>query len=456
MNGDTIARRLARYVMGLQFEDLPAPVVAKAKECVLDQLGVQLRGSTLPWVQPVYRFVKTLGGRPESTITYYGDRTVAPYAAYANSTFSYSCELQHHGAPGGAHVGVITIPTALALSEVVGASGRDLITAIVGGYQVQCQLGSMLFDPIMARHFHPQSVLGVFGAAAVAGKLLGLDEEQFMHAFAIAGSHASGIVEYDQVGGEVKRTHGAIAARNGIQAALLAREGLTGPPTVFEGKRGIFNSFAGGVAHPEEVIKGIDDGFLILQTRFRIYPTVGSLHTALDILIRLMAEHKFSYREIKEIRVGFNPDNVVHGGSIYRPQDIIGAQFSLAYSFAVRLVKGSNDLELYMDSKLWRDPEILGIADKVKPYGIPGATGVRARAARVEIALADGRTLAGSQEHSKGEPDNPLSQAELEEKFFRLATAVLPREQVEQVRDSVLRLETLGQVSELIGLLVRR
>ena len=111
MPGGTVASRLARWVTGLKYESLSPEVIFQAKRCMLDTLGVQIRGSTLPWIQPVYRYIRSLGGREEATVTYHGDRLSAPYAAYANSTFSYSCELQHHGSFGSAHTGVIVVPT---------------------------------------------------------------------------------------------------------------------------------------------------------------------------------------------------------------------------------------------------------------------------------------------------------------------------------------------------------
>ena len=176
MSEPTVAEKYARWVVGLRYEALSPEAIFHAKRCMLDTLGTQIRGSTLPWIQPVYRYVRTLGGG-ESTVSYHGDRLSAPYAAYANSTFSYSCELQHHGSFGSAHPGVIVIPVVQALGEQLCSSGRDLIVAMTAGYEIQGRLGQALFAPLFKRHFHPQGVLGVFAATAAAGKLLGLDRK---------------------------------------------------------------------------------------------------------------------------------------------------------------------------------------------------------------------------------------------------------------------------------------
>ena len=126
MTQETAAQRLARWVVGLRYEYLTPDAIYHAKRCMLDTLGVQLRGATLPWVQPAYLYARTIGGNGATTISYHGERVHAPYAAYANSVFSYSCELQHHGAAGSAHVGVIVVPVVQALGEQLGASGKDV------------------------------------------------------------------------------------------------------------------------------------------------------------------------------------------------------------------------------------------------------------------------------------------------------------------------------------------
>lgn len=453
MAGETVATRLARWVFNLRYEDLTSEVISHAKRCMLDTLGVQIRGATLPWVQPVYQYVRSIGGNREATITYHGDRLIAPYAAYANSAFSYSCELQHHGSFRSAHTGVIVIPTIQAIGEKLGSTGQDLITAMVAGYEVQGRLGLVLFEPAFRRHFHPQGLLGVFSSAAAAGKLLGLNEEQQTHAFAIAGSHASSILEYDQAGGEVKRAHGAIALRNGIQSAFLAKEGFTGPLSVFEGRHGIFASFAGGEADPEQVFSGIGQPFCITQCKFRIYPTIGSCHATLDILNTLLTRSSFDYRAVESIRVGMPWYSVSHVGTITRPHDVISAQASLGYSIGVRLIKGSNDLEMYINPELWRDPEVLSVADKIQTYPIKMES--KPNMTRVEIRFKDGKLLQGEQEDALGSPDMPFPEGVLEDKFRRLAGAVLPRERVDRVMETVAHLEKLPSLSRLVPSLLK-
>ncbi|MBI2861694.1 MAG: MmgE/PrpD family protein, partial [Chloroflexi bacterium] len=417
MGSEAVAQVYARYVAGLRYEDLPAEVVAKAKECILDQLGVEVRGASLPWVQPAYQMAQDMGGKKESTIVYYGDRISAPYAAYVNATFGQSCELDDVVVPAAVHGGVATVPAALAVGEKVGATGKDFIVSVVAGYEIVGRVAEATFGGLQARGFHAQTVSGVFGATAAAGKLLGLNEEQMAHAFGIAGSHAGGTVEYDQSGGEVKRVHAGIAVRGGVQAALLAQRGLTGPATIFEGKRGILHTFADSDA-VGLLTDGLGEQFKIFETLVKIYPTVGVHIGPLEVLSGMLKANPIDHRQVRSVRVGVVEHGVLHGGgAIYHPHDVISAQFSLPFSIALRLVKGNNSLTSYMDPKLWVDGDILRVADAVTVYGLPEAKGLKQRASKVEITLADGRKQEGYEEFPKGSPQNPLSRGELEAKF---------------------------------------
>ena len=452
MPGTTMAERLARWVVGLRYEDLSADAVFHAKRCMLDTLGTQIRGATLPWIQPVYRYIKTLGG-DGATVTYHGDRLSVPYAAYVNSTFCYSCELQHHGSYGSAHTGVTVIPTVQALAEQLGSSGRDVITAMAAGYEVQGRLGAPLFVPLFKRFFHPQGVLGVFSAAAAAGHLLKLSAEQQAHAFAIAGSSASTVLEYDQAGGEVKRIHGAIAARSGIQAACLAKEGLTGPLSIFEGHHGIFAAFGGCAVNPDEVLADLGKPYCIELTRYRIYSTVAACHPTLDVVNDLVAAHRIDYRDVESIEVGMPEMSAHHVTSIKRPHDTMSAQACLPYSIGVLLVKGDNSLERYIDAELRSNPEVLAIADKVRvsPLSDPRSP----RFTRVQIKLKGGRVVVDETTDYRGTESKPFTDEVMENKFRTLAGVLLPKERLDKIVSAVAHLDELSSMSQLVPLLVK-
>ncbi|OGA48752.1 MAG: hypothetical protein A3G24_28660 [Betaproteobacteria bacterium RIFCSPLOWO2_12_FULL_62_13] len=268
------------------------------------------------------------------------------------------------------------------------------------------------------------------------------------------GSHASSILEYDHAGGEVKRIHGVIALRSGIQSAFLAKEGFTGPLTVFEGRRGIFASFGGAEVNSELLFSDIGQPYCITRCWFRIYPTVGSCHATLDIVNDLLMEHSFDYRDVERIRVGMPEFSVMHVTTVTRPHDVISAQASLGFSLGVRLVKGSNDLEMYIDPELWRDPEVLSVADKLQAY--PLAVDSHPHLTRVEIRLKGGRVIEGEQDGARGSETLPFSQEVIEAKFRRLAGMLLPGDRVEQVLRTIARMEEMSSMLQLVPSLQKK
>lgn len=189
------------------------------------------------------------------------------------------------------------------------------------------------------------------------------------------------------------------------------------------------------------------------QCRFRIYPTIGSCHNALDIVGDLLKAHRFHAEDVEKIRVGMRELSVMHVTSISRPHDVISAQASLGYSLGVLLVKGNNDLDHYIDERLWRDPPLLGVVDRLEAYTLNDAS--RPRMTRVEIRLKGGRVPEGEQEDARGSETLPFSQEVIEEKFLRLAGVQIPAEQARRLLERVSGLERLSSMAEIVPLLAR-
>lgn len=453
------AAELAEYIACLNYADLPGETVRSAKEAILDHLGVMLIGSTLPWSRSVCEVALELQSRPQSTIVAHRSKVCAPDAAMVNATYAQSCELDDVGFGGGGHAGAITVPTALAICEAERLSGKSLILALVLGYQVMHQIGRVISGPVLNIGFHNQSVLGPFGAAAVAAKLLASNRDRIVHALAIAGSHASGTMEYDQRGGEVKRYHSGMAARAGIMSALLAGHGLTGPETIFEGKRGILPLF-GRVNDARQLTTGLERrGWYAIQGRsVKVYPVVGMLHTAIQAMERLIHEYGFSPDEVAAVDVWVTPVTLTHGGAVLQPTDTVGAQFSMAFSLALLIATGRNDLRAYMDPTLWSDVRIRELSARVNAhadhkYG-PDLTSTTFNGARVAVTLRNGARLEAEELHRKGSPQNPISHEDLVQKFRSLAASVLDGERIDQVVAAVECLTELDSVADLTSLLV--
>lgn len=448
----TIARRIAEWVGGLKFEALPPEVVERAKLLILDQLGVQLLGASLPNVQPVLRLAESQPGAPEATLTYSGTRTSVSQAAWVNGTLGHSCEYDDAHALGW-HTASAVVPATLALAERDGRSGRDVITAVVAGTQVMALLGAAM-PTMVTTGWHGSKVLGVFGAAAAAGVVLGLSPGQLTQAFGIAASDGGGTMEYDQSGGEVKRLHAGSASRSGLEAAELAKLGFTGPPTIFEGHRGIFRLFGGGGS--VAAMDAVWDRWHILDTIFRFYPSVGTVHAPLDAIRHLRETHDLKAADIERIRVGLVDFAVGHGAGITRPVDAISAQFSLAFGTGLQFVTGHNAAADYLDPARWSDPEILAIGDLVEPYAMPIPDGDPVFSAKVEIVLHDGSTLEHYQAGFRGHPSHPVTAAQVETKFREVTAGLVTTEPADALVNAVEDLESYDTVRSVTALLGSR
>lgn len=447
----TVSERLASWVVSLTSDQLPDDVTAMTKRLVLDQLGLQLRGSTLPNVQPVRAVATALAGTAEATVAGSATRLSAPQAAWVNGTLGHSAEYDDAHMSAW-HTSSAVVPAALAVAEREGRDGAELITAVVAGVQVMGVLGSVAGGGMLARGWHGSKVLGVFGAAAAAGRLLGLDAAQLANAFGIAASDAGGTMEYDRSGGEVKRLHAGSAARTGVEAVLLARAGLTGPATILEGHRGIFAMFGeaqdGAVPAPEEW-----DRWQVLGTMFRFYPAIAATHPPLDALRRLREQEPFGADDVVAITVGLPAWAVGHGAAIVRPADAISAQFSLGFGLGLQLVTGANRPQDYFDPRRWQDPEIVRIAEAVVPEAMEIPDGDPDLSARVEVDLRDGRRLAAYQPGFHGHPVWPASGQDIEAKFRANLDGVTSKERAQAIIDGVTALEHAPSVRDLAVLL---
>lgn len=443
-----MAARIAQWIVDLDPGDVPDRATEVARLLVLDQIGLQVRGTALPSATPQRLLVSAMQARAESTVVG-GPRTSAPYAAFVNGTLACSCEYDdmHMFA---SHIGSYVVPTALAFGELLDASGREVLTAIVVGAQTMALLGGTTSLRMVHKGWHGAKVAGTFGAAAAAGRLLGLSTPALTHAFGIAGSDASGTMEYEHGGGDVKRMHAGSAGRNGAQAALLARHGLTGPATILDGERGFLRMFADT---DEQVPDSAWGHFHIVDTMFRMYPAIGSAAPALDAARRLRDGHDFDWRDIKMIRLGLPAFAVSHGASVTRPTDGVSAQFSTAFSLGMFLTRGTNRVTDYLDPQAWIDQDILSVVDRVAPYAAEFPDGWPALSCHLEVELQDGRLLSHAQRGFRGHPDNEFtSDADFTTKFHDNVDGILRRDVAEQVIDAVQVLERSKDVCTLMAL----
>ena len=327
--------RLAEYAAALRYEDLPAPVVRQAKECITDTVAAGICGSALPWSRIVIDYAERTGPGGRSHILGRGSAVQAPAAALANGALAHAFELDSLTRPGaGAHPGATVLPPALAIAQEKGADGRALIAAFVAGNEVMIRIGRATGHTNEARGFHAPGTTGPFGAAVAAGHLLGLDAGAMTNALGIAGSLCGGLLEFARGdGGMVKRLHLGRASEAGVLAASLAAGGFTGPRTVIEGQFGFLRVFC--TAWDEaELTRGLGEEFVVSSTVLKRYPCHATAHAAVKAVRELQAEHGFAGATVEAITVT-GTERMVERHNILEPADLMLAQYSIPFSVAL-------------------------------------------------------------------------------------------------------------------------
>ena len=443
---------VARYAAGVQFDALPASVVDCAKRLILDQLACQIGVSQKAWLRPAVSYVDSVGGKPESTIISSPNRSSAENAAFVNGSFGHGFEIDDAYPPGLLHPGAVIVPAALAVAERDGCSGRDLLRAIVLGYDVMGRVGKSLSPTQLTRGFHPTSAAGPIGAAVAVGSLMGLTCEQMTHAIAISASSCGGLTECYKSGGEIKRYHAGIAASAGVRAAGLARLGLTGPSTILEGPLGIramTDTFT-----PEALTEGLGEWFLVERVWIKKYCCNGMLHAPLDALEAIVARRRVVRKQIKGIVVGSNRQAPHEVGSSQAPKDIFRLQFSMGYTLAMRIVFGDVGLQRFSEATL-RHAELAALARRVTVGVDPVVDGYYPSkiGGRVTIHFADGTSDDETIEDCRGTPNNPMSPEEMRVKVHAVAGLAMEVSNVDRLIELVDQLDSLPDVQPLSALL---
>ncbi len=460
----TAAHRLAEAALGTRFEDIPAAVVAKAKLCTLDQLGVVLAAWPEESTQILWAHLREMGlGEPQAIVVGSGARASVSHATLLNAMMGHSLELEDHHSHSRSlnHPGVCSIPPALAVGEGRCASGREVLRAIVLGYEVGSRLSRAIPYPgffNFERGFHETSVLGPFAAATVTAVLDGLSPERLAHAYGLGGSLAAGSTEFKVSGAWSKRLQVGAAAERGVLAARLAGRGFTGPTTVLEGKHGFFNAYAlKGNYDLGPLLDGWGTDWELPHIQFKPFGCAGVLHSAVTAASLAHERHRPAPEAIAGVTVHTSRKLIEEYAEPLarrrRPRHSVEAQFSLPYSVAVMLVTGRALVDEFT-ARCYEDPRILGVAARV---GVAVDAEIdrewpKKDPTRLTLRLAGGRTVEVRTEQAKGEAAMPVTEAEVLEKFRRLVTATLGHDAAERAIDLVGRLDALPDVTDLMTL----
>jgi 2-methylcitrate dehydratase PrpD len=452
----TAAERLAAFTSQLTVDQVPREVIEAAELHVLDTLGCGLAAHALDIAPAAREAMLEPGVSGPSTVIGAPSGLPAADAALANGALCHALDFDDTHTGSIAHVSVAVVPAALAEAEAHGASGADLLAAIVAGNEVVTRLGMAAGAAFHARGFHPTAVCGVFGAAAAAARIRGLDAARTTQALGIAGSLAAGILEFLSDGSSTKRLHAGFAAHAGVNAARLAAHGATGPATVFEGRFGLYNAYLGAVPEGLETqLSDLGERWETPRIAYKPYPACHYIHAALDATVQATAEQPVSVDEIEEIvaltteagvSIVLEPLEYKH-----RPRSEYDAKFSLPYSLAAQLVRGNVDVSTYVGDAI-REERVLEVARKVRYEVKDYATFPEALPGGVRITTTDGRVIEADLEWQRGGPENPMSAADVTDKYRTNAELALSAGDVDQLQQIVLSLDDAPDLGPLDAL----
>lgn len=447
-------RALAAFTAGLKYEHLAPATRLMARQCILDWLACCIRGSAEPPGAVIRRVVAAQGGGGEATV--FGAapfRTTALQAALANGAFSHALDMDDLHNASIIHLGTVVVPAALAVAEQTGASGSALITAVVAGYEVGARVGEAV-NPESYFYWHTTGTAGTFGAAAAAASLLGLGVEQTAHCLGSAGTQAAGLWEFLREGAMSKTLHAGKAAMNGVLAAVLAREGFTGATAILEGEKGFCRAVS-PAPRLEKLTAGLGgNAYKIDENSFKPYAACKHCHPAINAAQIMLGAPGFDTRRIRSIAVRTNSvaENLVNNPA---PQNVYGSKFSLQYCVAAAFRYGRVGVEEFAPDRAG-DGELRRLMGCVAVEVDPELDEQYRRnpekwSTLVIVTLDDGERYQQHVGYPKGDPQNPVSYAETEDKFRALAGGVYSPATVEALLKTVAGLEDAANVRSLFS-----
>jgi 2-methylcitrate dehydratase PrpD len=450
----TAAERFAAFALELDLDAVPDEVVDAAKLHALDVLGCGLAAHGLGIAGEGRTAMAELGGEPDATVIGLDRGLPAANAAFANAMLCHGLDFDDTHSDSVSHVSTVVVPAAAALAEARGATGRELLTAVIAGNEIVTRIGMAAPGAFHARGFHPTAICGIFGATAAAARLSGLSVADTASALGIAGSMASGLFAYLDDATATKPIHPAWAAHGALVAARLAALGAEGPPGVLEGRFGLYHAFVDTRIDLEPQLADLGERWETPRIAFKAFPACHYIHGSLGATASLGDE--VDPDEVEDIIVTVPEAGVSlvlePAETKVAPRTDYEGKFSLQYSTAAMLVHGSVGLTTYTPEAL-ADERVLGLARKVRYETKAYASYPGAFPGGVRIALRDGRTLEADLPYQLGAPENPMSAEQVRAKFRE--NAALAGGSFEALEEAVLELHHRDDLHAVLSTLGR-
>ncbi len=442
---------LAKFASELKYSDIPESVLSRCEDLLLDTMASILAGSTARAVKSVAKYAELMGPATGSSEDYVNRRLTSPlFAAMVNAASAHVVEQDdvHNGSVF--HPAAVIFPPAIAVAQAIGASGEELITASVAGYEAGIRIGEFL-GRSHYKIFHTTGTAGTVAAAVAVGRLLKLNPEQMLNAIGSGGTQAAGLWEFLRDAADSKQLHTAHAAASGLTAAYLAQDGFTGARRILEGLQGMAAGMSTD-ADPAKLVDRLGSRWALAETSFKYHASCRHTHPAADALQYVMREHGLKASDIASVVTHVHQGAIDVLGPVVDPQTVHQSKFSMGTVLALIALRNSADLAGFdaalnnAEVAIFRDRVTMALDEEVDTAYPQRWIG------KVTVTTNDGRVLSGRVDEPKGDPGNTLSRAEIEEKSLRLGTylgAATPA-QVQTLIKNIWNIRKQAKVGQLL------
>ncbi len=431
-----ISQQLARFAANLRYEDIPAPVIGRAKLHILDSLGVALASSTEDFAPRVFASIASLSGPGAYPVIGFADKLPIRDAVLVNGAMVHGIDFDDTHAAGVLHASSSALPMALAAVQSTGGNGRDLLLAYLIAVETGSRIAIAAKSGFHLNGFHPTGMVAPFGAVLGIGRLWGLTEAQMAHAQGAVLSMASGSFEFLEDGAWNKRLHPGWAVGAALTACSVAKGGFIGATKTYEGRHGLYNAYLGRkeTGDLSACTAGLGESWEMLNVSLKPYPVCHYNHAFLDAALALRKAHGIRVEDIESIVAAIGKDQIgivcEPEANKRRPQNPYDARFSLHFALAAALVRGRFTMA-EIDTAVMADRRVQELSDRTRYVIDPDSTFPRHYGGKLEIHLKDGRVLRHAEPINRGSRENPLSSDDIIAKFHTTASRALSRERVE-------------------------
>ncbi|HDP36335.1 MAG TPA: MmgE/PrpD family protein [Candidatus Atribacteria bacterium] len=453
---ETISQRWAKFALELNYKDIPSVALKEAKRFLLDSVGCAFSALDNKDTQAAYNYIKDLGGKEQATIIGWGTKANLPQATLMNSLLIRALDYNDiYWEQDPSHPSDI-IPAVLSTGEFIKKNGEEVLVGIIIAYELEMCLCLAAFPGIREIGWHHATLTQLVSPVA-AGRMLGLNEEEIVAAIGISGSShftLGGVVAGHLT--NMKNAADPFAVEAGVQAALLASKGYTGPVEVFEGKEGLFEVLDKVKWDRDILTKGLGDKFLINQCGYKAFPTEALTHQPITAAIEVMQENSIDPKEVKEVLVETTNRgaDILSDPSKYKPTTKETADHSLPYCIAVAVAKG-NVLPSDFEEDALKDPFVWSLLDKIKVIPNPEIDALFPKVKRAIVTIKTSKGEFKKQEDfTKGQPERPLSEEELISKFKANSEEKMSSSRMKDIIKATKELENIDEIGEYMKLLV--